>query len=150
MTDTPMTPAREQELRYWHKELAGITEPTQAALRAALGDLLAEVDRLRARVAELEGAPVDEAAELSEGQAQLEAMRADHPAPCRVPDSPDCTCPLTEEQARRVERDRQETNITHDCGIPLTRRLDCGHCPHEVCQDCDRCPHSCRCAQAAG
>lgn len=25
--------------------------------------------------------------------AELDAMRADHPAPCRVPDSPDCTCP---------------------------------------------------------
>ncbi|MFE9777731.1 hypothetical protein ACFYPA_06190 [Streptomyces sp. NPDC005775] len=41
-------------------------------------------------------APVDEAAELAEGQAQLDAMRADHPAPCRVPDSPDCTCPAEE------------------------------------------------------
>jgi hypothetical protein len=33
------------------------------------------------------------------------------------------------------------------CGIPLTRRLDCGHCPHEVCEDCDRCPCSCKCGQ---
>ncbi|MFJ3083058.1 hypothetical protein ACIPJG_25340 [Streptomyces halstedii] len=31
--------------------------------------------------------------ELAEGLAGLDAMRADHPAPCRVPDSPDCTCP---------------------------------------------------------
>ncbi|MHC3392052.1 hypothetical protein ACLQ2E_21695 [Streptomyces lavendulocolor] len=37
-------------------------------------------------------------------------------------------------------------DMTHTCGIPLTRRLDCGHCPHEVCQDCDRCPCSCCCA----
>lgn len=69
-----------------------------------------------------------------------------HPAPCRVPSSPDCTCPVNEEQARRIERDRPETNTSHDCNLPLTRRLDCGHCPHEVCQDCDRCPHTCRCA----
>lgn len=32
------------------------------------------------------------------------------------------------------------------CGMPLTRRLECGHCPHEVCEDCDRCPCSCQCA----
>lgn len=69
-----------------------------------------------------------------------------HPAPCRVPKSPNCTCPVTSEQARRIERDRPETATSHDCTIPLTRRLDCGHCPHEVCQDCDRCPHTCRCA----
>lgn len=69
-----------------------------------------------------------------------------HPAPCRVPKSPDCTCPVTPEQARRIERDRPETATSHDCNIPLTRRLDCGHCPHEVCQDCDRCPHTCHCA----
>ncbi|MEU0098240.1 cell division protein ZapB [Streptomyces sp. NPDC006267] len=31
-------------------------------------------------------------AELAEGLAGLEAMRREHPAPCRVPDSPDCTC----------------------------------------------------------
>jgi hypothetical protein len=52
------------------------------------------------------------------------------------------------EQLRRVqavEQERPATAFTHDCGIPLTRRLDCGHCPHEVCEDCDRCPHSCRC-----
>ncbi|WP_228994355.1 hypothetical protein [Streptomyces sp. DH8] len=84
-------------------------------------------------------APVDEAAELAEGAAELEAMR-------RVPDSPDCTWPLTPEQALRLERDRPETRTTHDCTLPLVRRLDCGHCPHEVCQDCDRCPHTCECA----
>ncbi|WP_393057662.1 hypothetical protein [Streptomyces sp. LN549] len=47
---------------------------------------------------------------------------------------------------RAIEQDRPSTRFTHDCGIPLTRRLDCGHCPHEVCQDCERCPHTCRCA----
>ncbi|MGW0780404.1 hypothetical protein [Streptomyces sp. NPDC002913] len=75
-----------------------------------------------------------------------EAVHPPHPAPCRVPASPDCTCPVTPEQARRIERDRPETATSHDCNLPLTRRLDCGHCPHEVCQDCDRCPHACRCA----
>ena len=45
---------------------------------------------LRARLAR---ASQNEAAELAEGMAGLDAMRADHPAPCRVPDSPDCTCP---------------------------------------------------------
>lgn len=49
-------------------------------------------------------------------------------------------------QVQAIEQERPDTAFTHDCGIPLTRRLDCGHCPHEVCEDCDRCPHSCRCA----
>ncbi|WP_406190219.1 hypothetical protein OH791_33765 [Streptomyces anulatus] len=108
-----------------------------------------EVDEMRKRIAELTAAPVDEAAELAEGAAELEAMRREHPAPCRVPDSPDCTCPLTPEQALRIERDRPETRTTHDCTLPLVRRLDCGHCPHEVCEDCDRCPHTCECAEVA-
>lgn len=51
---------------------------------------------------ELEAAPVDEAADLAEGLAGLDTMRAQHPAPCRVPDSPDCTCPVTADQAPRL------------------------------------------------
>ena len=54
---------------------------------------------------------------------------------------------VSPEQALRIERDRPETRTTHDCTLPLVRRLDCGHCPHEVCEDCDRCPHTCRCAE---
>ncbi|MGC4925560.1 hypothetical protein [Streptomyces sp. DT117] len=107
-----------------------------ASARRSVPELLAEVDRLRARVAELEeqerfqerntlpdlhrqiehhkggkarwrrraetaearvaeltDAPVDEAAEMAEAAPELEVMRSEHPAPCRVPDSPDCTCP---------------------------------------------------------
>lgn len=56
----------------------------------------AETTALQARIAELEEQPVDEAAELAEGQAGLEDIRREHPAPCRVPDSPDCTCPTAE------------------------------------------------------
>lgn len=51
-------------------------------------------------------APVDEAAELAEGQAELEAMRRERPAPCRVPDSPDCTCPSPERLLARDELKR--------------------------------------------
>ncbi|MCX4606776.1 hypothetical protein OG402_40845 [Streptomyces anulatus] len=112
----------------------------------AAEDIASELVRLRARITELTAAPVDEAAELAEGAAELEAMRREHPAPCRVPDSPDCTCPVTPDQALRIDRDRPESRTTHDCTLPLVRRLDCGHCPHEVCQDCDRCPHTCECA----
>lgn len=54
---------------------------------------------------------------------------------------------VSPDQARRIEHQRPETNTAHDCNLPLVRRLDCGHCPHEVCQDCDRCPHTCRCAE---
>ncbi|MFE9855571.1 hypothetical protein [Streptomyces sp. NPDC005780] len=35
-------------------------------------------------------------AEHAEGLAGLDAMRADHPSPCRVPDGPDCTCQAEE------------------------------------------------------
>ena len=62
-----------------------------------------------------------------------------------VPSAPIDPHHVTEEQARRIERDRPETDTAHTCNLPLSRRLDCGHCPHEVCQDCDRCPHTCRC-----
>ncbi|MGQ4353177.1 hypothetical protein [Streptomyces drozdowiczii] len=251
MTDTPMTPARERMIRIWHEELARLTDRTAVARREALGDLLAEVDRLRGalsdatdQVAELEsdlggataesaalkerlreaamarvwtnedgkkfvfvddikgpllsttpsepsgrahlgalglgadappgprptGLPVgltgrarhdarvaletarraadqNEAAEHAESRADLDAMRADHPAPCRVPDSPDCDCPLTEAQARRIEQDRPDTGIAHEgCTLPLDRLLVCGHCPHQICDRCRRCPHTCFCA----
>lgn len=43
-----------------------------------------------------------ETAELTEGPAELDAMRVDHPAPCRVPDSPDCTCPVTEDRGDKM------------------------------------------------
>lgn len=117
MTGTPMTPDRLAEYR------ALVARTTDAGALVAspgvLRELLAEVDRLRkalsdacdqvaelesdlggtsaenaqlrTRVAGLTAAPVDEAAEMAE--VELEAMRRDHPAPCRVPDSPDCTCP---------------------------------------------------------
>ncbi|MFI9194213.1 hypothetical protein ACIG0A_33545 [Streptomyces californicus] len=60
---------------------------------AKIAELRADNKALRARVAELEAAPDDEAAEMSEAEVELEVMRREHPAPCRVPDSPDCTCP---------------------------------------------------------
>ncbi|WP_148083882.1 hypothetical protein [Streptomyces sp. 840.1] len=56
---------------------------------------------------------------------------------------------LTEEQARRIERDRPETTTAHDCTTPLSRLLACGHCPHQVCEDCGRCPHTCGCSVLA-
>ncbi|WP_331731870.1 hypothetical protein OG298_45325 (plasmid) [Streptomyces sp. NBC_01005] len=38
-------------------------------------------------------------AEHTAGLTELEAMRRQHPAPCRVPDSPDCTCPAETDAA---------------------------------------------------
>ncbi|MFM9542274.1 hypothetical protein [Streptomyces turgidiscabies] len=35
----------------------------------------------------------------------------------------------------------------HSCTLPPTQRLTCGHCPHQLCEDCDRCPCRCRCTQ---
>ncbi|MBD9703422.1 hypothetical protein IHE56_15290 [Streptomyces sp. ID01-12c] len=41
-------------------------------------------------------------------------------------------------------------SVGHECPLPDTRRLECGHCVHELCQDCDRCPCSCRCGKGGG
>jgi hypothetical protein len=99
----------------------------QTALQDTLDALLAgqmERDALRARVAELEAAAGDGATRTVDEDPIAYALTDKAPLPA---------------------------DLTHMCGIPLTRRLDCGHCPHEVCQDCDRCPCSCCCsARAAG
>jgi hypothetical protein len=71
----------------------------------------------------------------------VEALHASSGAVIETPGRP-----VSEDQARVIERDNPAAAFTHDCGIPLTRRLDCGHCPHEICADCGRCPHTCRCA----
>ncbi|MYR36351.1 hypothetical protein GTX14_04685 [Streptomyces sp. SID4944] len=130
MTDTPMTPDREQEIRTLDL-LELMSDRAAPVISGHLAALLGEVDRLRARVAELDdanaqlnqqiaaqrstakqllgrvseltAAPVDEAVEMAEAEVELEAMRREHPAPCRVPDSPDCTCPSTERLLARDE-----------------------------------------------
>jgi hypothetical protein len=33
----------------------------------------------------------------------------------------------------------------HRCTLPPTRRLPCGCCPHQICEDCGRCDHGCEC-----
>ncbi|MGW1468492.1 hypothetical protein ACWCPT_29620 [Streptomyces sp. NPDC002308] len=215
MTDTPMTPDRERMIRIWHEELFRLRDVTAVARREALGDLLAEVDRLRAELearptraevlneaadhfdatlegryvtryfghqvaAELrvlpvspQGAAETEVERLRARVAELEALKPaqfqdcqkcgagyEYGQPCSACEftalmaaastkgSAALPRDLSPEQARRIERDRPETNTVHDCNLPLVRRLDCGHCPHEVCEDCDRCPHTCRCASA--
>lgn len=55
MTDTPMTPDREQEIRALDL-LELMSDRVAPVISGHLAALLAEVDRLRARVAELEGA----------------------------------------------------------------------------------------------
>ncbi|MFJ9988628.1 hypothetical protein ACIQUD_32225 [Streptomyces globisporus] len=120
MTDARLTPDREQEIRTLDL-LELMSDRATPVISGHLAALLGEVDRLRgelsdataelaenaramnvlrrhrdnaeAKVAELTGTPVDEAVEMAEAAAELEAMRREHPAPCRVPDSPDCTCP---------------------------------------------------------
>ncbi|MFK0154133.1 hypothetical protein ACIQVK_18930 [Streptomyces sp. NPDC090493] len=57
--------------------------------------------------------------------------------------------------ARAAEREAAE-ETAHCCTLPATRRLPCGCCPHQVCEDCERCAHTCECgtdgtpAQPAG
>ncbi|MEV2259151.1 hypothetical protein AB0J13_10885 [Streptomyces anulatus] len=68
MTDTPMTPERERMIRIWHEELHRLTDPTAVARRETLGDLLAEVDRLRGELS-------DTTAELAENARAMNALR---------------------------------------------------------------------------
>lgn len=78
-------------------------------------------DRLNAKtVADAEathwkrlGIDAPEAAEQAESLSVLDAMRAQHPAPCRVPDSPDCTCPDEGAYRSRVLPSRA---ATYTCG----------------------------------
>lgn len=120
MSNTPLTPTvaltrlRQYGERTKTWSTATYNDGTEKALHQIAVTLAAEAERLRkalseatdqvaerdddlgrasARIAVLEGHPVDEAAELAEGLAGLDAMRREHHAPCRVPDSPDCTCP---------------------------------------------------------
>ncbi|MEU2143575.1 hypothetical protein ABZ741_04590 [Streptomyces globisporus] len=125
-----------------------------ASARRSVPELLAEVDRLRARVAELEalkparfqdcrvcGAGYEYGQPCSGCEFKKQMAAAQAGARDALPRD------LSPEQALRIEHQRPETNTAHDCNLPLVRRLDCGHCPHEVCQDCGRCPHTCRCAE---
>ncbi|MFJ1900465.1 hypothetical protein [Streptomyces sp. NPDC088115] len=161
-TDTPLTPEREQEIRTLDL-LELVSERAAPVISGHLAALLAEIDRLRARVAELETStaprlcacghsrhahtvpaphscfafgqtcpcstyqqlPPDEAweqlaknvaarkegaaVELAGGQADLDAMRVQHPAPCRVPNSPDCTCPVGSTYQSRILPSRAAT-----------------------------------------
>ncbi|MFI5649927.1 hypothetical protein ACIA71_01740 [Streptomyces anulatus] len=87
----------------------------------AMNALRRHRDTAEARIAALTAAPVDEAdeaAELAEGAAELEAMRRDHPAPCRVPDSPDCTCPSPERLLARDELKRMLRGHLFGGGTP--------------------------------
>ncbi|MFJ4887740.1 hypothetical protein [Streptomyces sp. NPDC088731] len=138
-----LTPEREQEIRTLDL-LELMSDRAAPVISGHLAVLLAEVNRLRARVTELEMStaprlcacghsrhahtapaphscfafgqtcpcptyrqlPPDEAREqlkkniaasaaraAAEHEAELDGMRQQHPTPCRVPNSPDCTCP---------------------------------------------------------
>ncbi|MGC5534243.1 hypothetical protein [Streptomyces sp. SR-10] len=66
-----------------------------AELESDLGGTSAENAQLRARVAELTAAPVDEAVEMTEAEVELEAMRREHPAPCEeFRQDGECSCPV--------------------------------------------------------
>ncbi|MFI1525496.1 hypothetical protein [Streptomyces griseus] len=114
-----------------------------AELESDLGGTSAENAQLRARVAELTVAPVDEAVEMAEAEADLEAMRREHSAPCRVPDSPDCTCPPEAwgtPAPRAVKRARPRNPRT--CSR-------CGDTPAQWCPDCEACRLGCFATRAA-
>ncbi|MGY1439568.1 hypothetical protein [Streptomyces reniochalinae] len=135
MNETPMTPERLAEVRSLDL-LALMPERAAAVIGRALGDLVAEVERLRAELAarptraeayrqvadelalmqsvepdhrhaaglysaEQRARRMADAAERADDRARVETAATEtghpaHPAPCRVPASPDCTCDDTE------------------------------------------------------
>lgn len=141
-----------------------------AAARTDVPELVAEVVRWRARTEEAEVGEAQlrgQVRGLRAHIAELEALKPARFQDCQVCGAgyeygqPCTQCQfkklmaegpgalprdLSPELARRIEQNQPETNTSHECNLPLSRRLDCGHCPHEVCQDCKRCPHTCRCA----
>jgi hypothetical protein len=158
-------------------ETAAEQRETAAALRDTLGALLetqVERDVLAARVAELEAERHSTNEALSEAAEQL---RANRDRLAQLEKGRAAVLAEAAVIAQDISRERDDTagsgraisgrlfsladaagagagrgaqpDETHTgCGMPLTRRLECGHCPHEVCEDCDRCPCSCRCGAA--
>ncbi|MFD5856132.1 hypothetical protein [Streptomyces chartreusis] len=47
--------------------------------------------------------------------------------------------------ARKEAKAAAAVEDAHRCTLPPTRRLACGCCPHQVCEDCERCAHTCKC-----
>ncbi|MEU9354947.1 hypothetical protein AB0D65_29130 [Streptomyces griseoloalbus] len=61
-----------------------------------------------------------------------------------APDA-DVTCQACVKVLTRQEGRAAVEENTHRCNLPPTRRLACGCCPHQVCEDCDLCAHKCEC-----
>lgn len=120
-------------------------------------ETLAQLRKLEERIAELEAERHSTNEALSDAMVRIAELKALTPAPiqtCRICGAgytlgqPCSNCEFQTRMAaelRRIEAERPEAGFSHRCGIPLVQRLDCGHCPHEVCQDCERCPHFCQC-----
>ncbi|MFD3333579.1 hypothetical protein ACFWV1_13170 [Streptomyces sp. NPDC058700] len=124
----------------WSKQIA---REIVASVRAeALAERAAEVARLREESAADHRTWQHDLKSLREARAEVEVLRA-RVAELEAASKDDAVDPDAE--WRRIEAERPEAAITHRCGIPLTRHLDCGHCPHEVCEGCERCPHTCQC-----
>ncbi|MFB7832063.1 hypothetical protein [Streptomyces sp. NPDC056056] len=166
------------QLRAQVAELQGERHSTNEALSDAAEQLrrdrdqIAELEAERKKYVGVEPTVAEELAYVSRclqavhavcDAAEKQATRWEHPLPVpewvalvrnaangvmdSAPELPPAPDPAAE--WRRVEAVRPEAGVTHRCGIPLVRRLDCGHCPHEICEDCGRCPHSCRCGAPA-
>lgn len=57
---------------------------------------------------------------------------------CHWPD-PVLRCPAC------IAKDEPAEQAAQECTSPSNRRLACGCCPHQVCEDCERCGHNCIC-----
>ncbi|MGW6796401.1 hypothetical protein [Streptomyces chartreusis] len=60
----------------------------------------------------------------------------------------DVSCQACVKALARAQTAVAEENA-HHCTLPPTRRLWCGCCPHQICEDCERCAHTCKCGTPA-
>lgn len=77
--------------------------------------------------------PVDAKALLDEHEAAVRAETLADPEAVRAA------------VARLDQVDAAAEEDAHRCTLPSTRRLPCGCCLHQICEDCERCAHTCKC-----
>ncbi|MER6601176.1 hypothetical protein [Streptomyces parvus] len=150
MTDTPMAPEYEQQIRSHVAEMSNYSLGNLFAR-----DLLAEVDRLRLRVDEVERAYIFDTAALKKRVAELAALKPARFQDCQVCGAgyeygkPCSACEFNKQMAAATGEARQARDIRP--GAAAARRMlrrpgacfTCGDVPDEWCPDCACCKAGC-------
>ncbi|MFE5958904.1 hypothetical protein [Streptomyces rubiginosohelvolus] len=149
MTDAPMTPDREQEIR---ERLASTLKPQ----KTEVAELLAEVDRLRLRVDEVERAYIFDTAALKKRVAELEALKPAQFQDCQVCGAgyeygkPCSACEFNKQMAAAATGEPRQARDLRPGAAGARRMLrrpgacfTCGDVPDEWCPDCACCKAGC-------